>query len=260
MAVFGTPFVSMGEIIVHKQPAVVKKSAAGTQQASKVETAAGLLQPVLQTVQAVMQLKQETQELSANCVPTSGEVDTVNKLVKEWAKIGTVTSENAAGSGLGDYVEDYSRAMNNAQNSVYEIFEDGKCAGCKNELKGTMYIWCCFPKASKAKLSNGKNVSNIYDVLDKIPFNPGDYTKSELSEVTKIMEKADRCASGKISAKKRELWTGFLTNTITNIGNKAGVTGVGDIMQMAGQFSNSSGGISNVLGNFTSMVPSMLDK
>lgn len=266
VAVFFAPVVSMGEIMVHKQPTVTKKSAVKTQKTSNMETAVGLLQPVMQTVQAVMQLKQETQELSANCAPAGGEIEIVNDLVKEWAKIGTTAAKDS-GSGLGDKVTDYAKHMENAEKSnAYEVFYDGKCSGCGDDLNklatspNTRYIWCCFPMASKAKLVNGKNVSNIYDVLNKIPFVPEDYTKSELSKVTSIIEKSERCAPGKISAKKRELWSGFLTDTITNIGTKAGVSGVGDVMQMAAQFSSGDGGITNVLGNFTTMVPSMLDK
>lgn len=263
MAVLLAPCVSMAEIVVHKK-SVVSKPESSSGQSGKVESVMGLLTPVLSTVQGVMQLKQATQELSANCVPTDSEIRTVNELVQEWAKIGD-TNANGAVSGLERVSanDTYQNAMENAdKNTIYaDVFQDSKCKNYSDGCDNTdCNIWCGYPKASKAKLGNGKNVSNIYDIFAKIPFDPKDYTKSELDKVSKLIEKSEKCAPGKIGAKKRELWGNFLTGTIANIGTSAGVSGVGDVMQMATQFSGSSGGVSNLLGGFGQMVPAILDK
>ena len=237
----------MGAVTVHKKTAVVKKAAVETQKTGGFAAATSLLPTVLGTVTSVIQLKKAQQELSADCAPTSSEISLVNDLVKEWAKVGDTSAEDAVSgwdecSG-GSYQEEMDL---DGEKSCYVAFDS----------EGM--IWHKYPKADSAKV-NKKIYSNVYDVFEKIPFGVEDYTKSEASRVQSLIAKMERCAPSKINAKKRELWGAFLTSTVTQVGTGAGVAGVGDIMQVAGQLSG-SGGVSNMLGQFGGLATQMMDK
>ena len=85
-------------------------------------------------------------------------------------------------------------------------------------------IWEGYPKASSAKICEADNAkkcktfSNLYDVFTKIPFAEEDLTIKEANKVTKLIEKSERCAPAKITAAKRQLWGGFLTQTLGTVG------------------------------------------
>ena len=196
-----------------------------------------------------MELKKATQALGADCAPSGSDISLVNELVKEWARVGD-TDENGARSGLDQCL-----------GGTYEahVTQDGGEKGCAVWFVENGKIWNGYPMASSATV-NKKTYSNFYDVFTKIPFGFDDYTKSEAAQVKALIEKTDRCMPSKISAKKRELWGGFLTNTISQVGSSAGVAGVGDVMQMASQFGAGGGGVSNMLGQFGGMATQMMDK
>lgn len=254
------PSVSFGAIVVNKQNSIKKAAPVAAQESGGVsgglQSAASLLPTVIGFVQDFQQLKKDQQQLGADCVPSSSEISTVNDLVKEWAKIGNTTVESAASGSwvpAKSYSNDYKGCMENQdKEGCYEVFEASVDDG---------YIWKGFPKASSAKLDNGKNVSNIYVVMNKLPFGPEDYTKSELSKIKSLMEKADRCAPGTISKKKKELWGNFLVGTISKVGASTGTAGVGDVMNMAQGLGASGGsGISGVLSSFGGQALQSFDK
>lgn len=253
------PSVSFGAIVVNKQNSIKKAAPVAAQESGGVsgglQSAASLLPAVIGLVQDVQQLKKDQQQLGADCVPSSSEISTVNDLVKEWAKIGNTTKDNAGGGSLGVPAGDrtYQGCMElQDKDGCYEVFNNKEAGG---------YIWEGFPKASSAKLDNGKNVSNIYAVLNRLPFGPEDYTKSELSKIKGLMEKADRCAPGTISKKKKELWGNFLVGTISKVGTSTGTAGVADVMNMAQGLGASGGsGISGVLSSFGGQALQSFDK
>lgn len=239
------PCVSFGAVTVHKKSAVNKKASVETQQSSGLSAATSLLPAVTGLVGGVMQLKKEQQELGKDCAPNSGEINLVNDLIKEWAKSGD-TDANGAANGWDPCIGSY---QNNMQ-------QDGEKT-CVDKFNEPDRIWNGYPQASMATVGK-KTYSNVYDIFARIPFVTNDYTQSEASQIKALIEKTDRCAPSKLSAKKRELLGGFLTNTISSVGSSAGVSGVSDVMQMAGQMGGSGGGVSSMLGNFGSMVPSLL--
>lgn len=253
------PSVSLGAIVVNKQNSIKKAAPVATQDSGGVsgglQSAASLLPTVIGFVQDFQQLKKDQQQLGADCVPSSSEISTVNDLVKEWAKIGNTTSDNAGGGSLGTPAGDmsYQACMElQDKDGCYEVFKGSESAE---------YIWNGFPKASSAKLDNGKNVSNIYVILNRLPFGPEDYTKSELSKIKGLMEKADRCAPGTISKKKKELWGNFLVGTIGKVGTSTGTAGLSDVMNMAqGLGATGGSGISSVLSSFGGQALQSFDK
>ena len=250
------PSLTMGAITVQKKSSVVKKaepvaSSSDGGGGGVLASATSLLPGVINLVTGIQQLKKAQQELTAECMPSSSDLSTVNELVKEWAKISDTNAAGATGSLGGERADSsYENCMESADKDTlcYEVFKDGDG-----------YVWDGFPKASSAKLSNKKNVSNVYDVFGKIPFGPEDYTKSEVSKVKNLMEKMEKCAPGKISQKKRELWGGFITNTIQNIGGTTGAAGIGDVVG-AVQSMGGSSNVSGVFSSFGSMALKSFDK
>ncbi len=251
------PSVSLGAIVVNKQNSIKKAAPVATQDSGGMsgglQSAASLLPAVIGLVQDVQQLKKDQQQLGADCVPSSSEISTVNDLVKEWAKIGNTTKESAISGSWVLAGNGYKNCMENQdKDGCYEVF---------NNKEAGSYIWEGFPKASSDKLSNGKNVSNIYVILGKLPFGPEDYTKSELSKVKGLMEKAARCDPSSISKKKKELWGNFLVGTISKVGTATGTAGVSDVMGMAQTLGASGGsGISSVLSSFGGQALQSFDK
>ena len=173
-------------------------------------------------------------------------------MVKEWAKLGETTSSSAV-SGLGEKCEDGYQANIDWGDGedCYETFHSSVDEGT---------VWQGFPKVStgkKCKDDNKKNcetVSNIYDIFAKIPFSAGeyaqsDYTKSELKKVAGLKEKAQRCSTTRLKAAKRELYGGFLTQTLNSVGQTTGAAGTASVLEAVSSMGGSS--------DFKSMLPSL---
>ena len=256
MALFLVPSVSMGAVSV-KKAATVKVN-----QQDKMESATSLVPTVIGLVGSVKSLNAQQDQLEADCVPTSEDLRIVNDLVKEWAKIGDTTPDSAV-SGLGNPCSS-DGAEGSYATAMQDMDKGESCYEFYGSDSDKTTVWGGFPKASFAKICKDgntkdcKNVSNIYDVFAKIPFSTEDYSKSELANVTRLIEKSEKCAPSKIAAAKRELWGGFLTQTLSGVGQSAGVGGTDSIMQMVS--SSGGGGIQSMLPSLGSMATQMLDK
>ena len=252
IAMFAATSVSQAAVNIKKAAPVA------TKKVDKMESATSLLPTVLGLVSSVQALSAQQQQLSADCAPTSDELNTVNDLVKEWAKLGEVTASSAA-SGLGKISKDgYSECINNADDnqSCYDTFHS-------DADKDT--VWFEFPKASSASkceddnLKKCETVSNIYDIFGRLPFTDEDYTKSEAKKVAKLKEKAQRCAPARIAAAKRELYGGFLTQTLGSVGQSTGAAGTSSVLQAVSSMGG-SGDIKSMLPSLGTMATSMFDK
>jgi len=253
-------FVAMFAVISVSQAAVNIKKAApvATKKVDKVESATSLLPTVLGLVSSVQALNTQQQQLSADCSPTLDELTTVNDLVKEWAKLGEVTAESAA-SGLG------GSCPGGYENMVKYGDKDQKCYDTFHSDDDIGSVWANFPKASSAQKCEDDSskkcttVSNIYDVFGRLPFNDDDYTKSESKKITQLKEKAQRCAPERIAAAKRELYGGFLTQTLSSVGQSSGAAGTSSVLDAV----SAMGGSGDIKSMATSVLPSlgsMLDK
>ena len=166
-----------------KTTGVKKAAPVATKQTDKMETATSLLPTVVGLVANVKALSVQQQQLTADCAPTSSEIETVNNLVKEWAKTGTVTA-SVAESGLGSYCGPEQKKNSSGYYHNYMEYAD-KNESCYENFSATDdegTIWYLFPKASKTEIcdsvskKNCKNISNIYDIFARIPFSEEDYT------------------------------------------------------------------------------------
>jgi len=258
-----TPSLVMGDIVVNKKtPTIKKASAVSSSQtgglSGGLQAGMGILQTVTGFINDVKQLKKEQRDLSAGCEPTSGEVQLVNDLVKEWAKVADTTRNGAEAyfngwDTHGDDANDYRNCMEDSESNVcYRRFLTRSDSG---------KVWEGFPRADKDKLSNGKVVSNMYDIFGRIPFVPNDYTKSELKQVKSLIEKSQKCAPDVISGKKKEIWGSFLVNTINKVGTSTGASGVSDVMGMVQSMgANGGGGVSGMFSTFGGQALKAFDK
>jgi len=226
----------------------IKKAAPVTaKKTDAIESATSLLPTVIGLVGSVKSLTAQQQQLSADCAPTSDEIKTVNDLVKEWAKIGDASATSAS-SGLG------SICPGSYEGFVRDADDGEVCYETFNSTEDQDMVWKDFPKASSTKKcdennKNCENIYNIYDVFAKIPFSEEDYTIQELTKVTKLKEKATKCAPAKIKAAKRELYGGFLTQTLSSVGQSTGAAGTSSVLDAVSSFGGS--------GDIKSMLPSL---
>ena len=249
-------------VVYSSQAAVTIKKAASvaTKKADTVESATSLLPTVIGLVSSVKALSAQQQQLSADCAPTSDEINTVNELVKEWAKLGETTAASAV-SGLGRECNDSFAThveYDDDDEMCYETFHDTTADS------GT--VWDGFPKVSSAQKceENFKNktcttVSNIYDIFGRLPFTDDDYTKSEAKKVANLKDKAQRCAPAKIAAAKRELYGGFLTQTLSSVGQSSGAAGTASVLEAVSSMGG-SGDIKSMLPSLGTMATQMFDK
>ena len=254
------PVASMGAVTIKKAAPVA------TKQADKMASATSLLPTVIGLVGSVKSLSTQQQQLSSDCAPTTDELNTVNNLVKEWAKIGDTTAESAR-SSMGEVPCSGNEESNSG--GAYETFikehdDDETCYESFTSKADEGTVWYKFPKASSGSKcdDNNKNctyISNIYDLFAKIPFTEEDLTKSELSKITKLKEKSERCAPGKINAAKRELYGNFLVQTLGSVGQSTGAVGTGSVLEAVSSMGG-SGSVKSMLPSLGSMATQMLDK
>lgn len=265
------PCASWGAVNV-KSSGVKKAAPVATKQADKMESVTSLLPTVINLVGGLQNLNKQQQQLTADCAPTSSELQLVNDLVKEWAKTGVTTAAVARGSGAVSCKTGNSENndFGESNESTYENFindHDTKetCIETFSTESSENTIWYGFPKASSAKKydvnnkKNYKNISNIYDVFSMITFGEEDYTVSEAAKIAQFKAKAERCAPAKIKVKQAELYTGFVKQTLGNIGKTSGAAGTASVLDTVSSMGG-SGNVSSVLPSLGSMATQLFDK
>lgn len=244
---------------------VKKSSSVKKQETSGLDSITGnsLLPGVIGLVSNVAALKKQSAELKAECIPTDPEIRWVNKMVKEYVKIGEKTATDmvgtsankCSGSSWDSELQD-SRPV--GQEPCVPVF-----SSANNE------IWVGYPEAKVGKYcpdladrlcpeSSKKTESNIYSVFGQISFDQEDYTEDEINMYVKLMEKAEKCAPEKISARNREAYTNFLKTTISGAGQSTNVN-TATVWDAVGNLTNGSSVLQGV-GNLAPSVIQLLDK
>ena len=253
-----------------KSSGIKKAAPVATKQEDKMGSVTSLLPTVIGLVGSVQALNKQQQALSADCAPTSSEIQLVNDLVKEWAKLGTTTASSARGSNVvacsGTFESNNEGGYSGYINNTY--IEDEKDTLCIETFTGKNSegtIWRGFPKASSAKKcdiddkKNCENISNVYDIFALIPFTDEDYTVSEAAKIAQFKAKAERCAPGKIKAAKRELYGNFVTQTLNNMGQTSGAAGTASVLEAVSSMGG-GGNIQSMLPSLGTMATQMFDK
>jgi len=239
---------------------VKKSSSVKKQEQSGLEsvTSNSLLPGVVNLVANVAALNKQQKELNAECAPTQSELNWVNNMVKEYAKIGEVSAEEMLKT-VGDEKCDPGDSFEySVQNSLRSNF--APCVDVFDSDAETSMIWYEYPKASKAEYcadgmavcnaSKKKTYSNIYKIFGAIDFTDVDYTADEANMYVKFMEKTEKCAPEKISARNREAYKNFLTSTISNAGQS---TNTGVVLDAIGGMVGNSG-----LGGVSNLAPTVI--
>ncbi len=261
MALFAVTSDAVAAVTVKKAaPVAPQTSATSTDTASLVGTVLGL-------VNSVQQLNAQQKALTAECLPSSKEITFVNNMMKEWAKVGEMTADEAqtrlgrrrCTAARGGYAQAVRIAAGtDAMEICYDYFSGDGNDGM---------VWANFPMASTAtyctdgSLPPCKNkeatVSNIYEIFNLIDFAEADYTDGDnRTMAANLMSKIENCSYAKLSAKKRAMWGEFLTSTVSNMGQS---TNTGAIMDSVGKMTNSGGGLGG-LGSLGSIVQQITNK
>ena len=247
---------------------VPKKASAVTKQdasASTTNVGASLLPTAVNLATNVIALNQQQKALTAECEPNSREITFVNNLIKEWAIAGATNPLASGSRGMRpcDSGESYESTVTGAGMGVtidasaicYDTFSDADARGA---------VWAGFPKAAVVEYCSdggtlsmcGKNkrkkMTNMWTLFDMIDFDNKDYTRTEASQAVALLQKATNCSGNKLAAKRLETFGGFITNTIstmgqpTNTGNvmnavtsivgQTGIGGIGNLATVASQF------------------------
>ena len=251
-------------VLVPKKADSVAKRDAST---STTNVGASLLPTAATLVGNVIALNQQQKALTAECEPTSREITFVNNMIKEWAIAGATNPLANGGYGMRacskESGETYENTVTQAGVGVtvdassvsYDIFTDADARGA---------VWAGFPKAAVVEYCSdggalsmcGKNkrkkMTNMWTLFDMVDFDNKDYTRTEASQAVALLQKASNCSGNKLAAKRLETFGGFITNTISNMGQptntgnimgavqnivgQTGVGGIGGLATVASQF------------------------
>ena len=115
--------------------------------------------------------------------------------------------------------------------------------------------WTCKDGSGFCSESEGIPVTDAYEIFNAIGFGKEDYLPGEDSTAAKLIEKTEECSSVKLTAKKREAWGAFLTQTAGGIGQK---TNTGNIMSQIGSLTQSGGGALGAVGSLGGVASQMM--
>lgn len=244
-------------VTVKKASSVKKQDTGGIESI----TNGSLLPGVIGLVSNVSALKKQTEELKAECVPSSSEQAWLNNMVKEYAKTGAKTAEEMRGKkpacGGGEVT-----AIAVAQAGGMD--EDGVCSPVFNEPGA---IWDGYPQVQVVKYcpdlsdpycadSKKKTESNFYKIFGMLDWGQEDFLVGESATFIKLVEKTEKCAPEKISARTREAYTNFIQQTITGAGQSQNTGGIYDAI---GSFTQGGGGLGGI-GSLAPAAIQFLDK
>ncbi len=224
----------------------VAKNDAGSSTTSAISS---LVPTAINIWQGVSSLQNTKSQLTQECLPTTTEINFVDKMMKEWAKSGgakPISIKVCDGTTYQTSVM-YAADTSGLENTI--------CADSFNTDKDEYKIWHKYPKAGIASyckngdvFCDGKDkvsVSNAYDLFALIPFAPEDYLASELTMAAQLQEKAAKCGTASINAKTKAAWSEFLMGTIGNLGQS---TNTGAIVQQVSSMGGTGSGALNSLG------------
>ena len=256
-----TAFGAANVLMPKKADSVAKRDAS----TSTTAVGASLLPTAVNLVTSVIQLNQQQKALTSECEPTSRELAFVNNMIKEWANAGGRNPLNSSSSIRPcDANESYATTVRYAGTGI-GVDNSTICWDTFTESEARHAVWSGYPKASVAEYcSDGsdnlsmcsknsrKKVTNMWTLFDMIDFENKDYTQGEASQAAALLEKATKCSTNKLAAKRLETFGGFITGTINNLGQPTNTESImGAVSSVVGQtgFGN-IGGIANVAAQF----------
>lgn len=229
----------------------IKKAAnVATKQNDIKETGASLLPTVMGLYSGIQEITNKQKALTAECMPSSQEIEFVNRIFKEWIKTGAATEAEVQSSlgnmrpcntATGGYQASVQIAAATEENSMicYDYFDDSGDNGMvwhKYPRAQIAYYCTDDPSNPSCNEKNKEYVTNMYDLFNLVDFSEQDYTPEETKMAGTLTAKIENCSHSKLSAKKRALWSGFLVGSLGSLGSS---TNTGSIMQMVQGSANS---------------------
>lgn len=231
------------------------------------QTGASLLPTIINIYSGIQEITKKQQALTAECIPSSQEIEFVNNTFKEWIRTGAMTMDEvyrALGNAKpcqtasGGYATSVSIAYATEDTSLicYDYFgsdSDKDMIWYKYPKVVVTYYCTDDPGSRSCTEKNRETVSNIYDIFNLIDFSTADYTAQEAKMAGTLTAKIEQCSSSKLNAKKRAMWSEFLVGSISNLGSS---TNTGSIMQMVQGSANSSpmDALKSIGGNITQFL------
>ncbi len=265
---FFVGFVAVAHIGVAGAVTIKKAAPVAVQKSTAMESTGSLMPTVMNLISGISEISKKQKELTAECIPSSQEVNFVNELLKEWAKVGETTSDeffrslgvSKCSTPTGEYASKVQAFGADGDNDLicYDYF-----GGKGNEGM----IWEGFPMAaatyyctdgslSSCSEKNKKHVTNMYDIFNKIGFTESDFVGAEeMKMAAQLIDKVEKCSYARLSAQKKAMWASYLTETIGNVGQK---TNTGSIMDVVGSVANTGGGAGNVLNSLGGIATQFL--
>ena len=257
-------FGAMNTLVPKKADSVAKREAS----TSTTATGASLLPTAMNLVGSVMQLNQQQKALAAECEPTTGELNFVNNLIKEWAIAGGANPfVSSTGIRVCGANESYADSVRYSGVGV-TVDSSAICWDSFREAEAHNAIWAGYPKAAIAEYcadgtdnisgcgrNNRKKVTNMWTLFEMINFENKDYTRGEATQAAALLQKAANCSGTKLSAKRLETFGNFITGTISNVGQP---TNTGSIMNAVSSIVGQKG-IGNI-GGIATVAAQFLDK
>ena len=245
----------------------IKKAApVAVKQTSATDAGASILPTVMTLITGVQELSKQQKALTDECIPTSAEIKFVNGMMKEWAKSGLMTAEEAEEGMKMDKCDSATGGYESAVSMYDGESTEFLCFDWFGTSSDEGMVWYGFPMATLAYYCNDgslgscseKNrvhMSNIYEAFNLIDFDPeSDYTEQEAKTAGKIIAKIENCSSAKLSARKKALWGNFLNTAIGSIGQKTNSVSVMDMVSgVAGQGGGASGMLQSLPGLATQL-------
>lgn len=261
----------------------IKKASAVVEQKQENPIAAGtgtnLIGTAINLFQGIQTLQNQELALSKDCAPTNADVEYVNKMVKEYAKIANETAD------------DMRRALTNADynescrykdtvgvpnvNVCYDAFDGSNEVSNAGGVYTPIEIWGLYPKASESvhkcpqtnpscTPSQEIYYSNIYEIYSRMGWTDADLLPDELSTHAKLMEKRDRCDPTELKRKKQELTGALITSTLSGVGTQQNTgNAIGQVTGLLGNISAGGGGSQGTMNGVTQsglqMLPLLLE-
>lgn len=241
-------------ITIKKAPTVSqKKNDAG-------KTGSSLLPTVINMVANVQEISKKQKALTAECIPSSQELDYANKIFKEWVKTGASSAKQVTASlkvcDDSNTYESSVRYAAAAQDDTYICYDKYKEDTIWKDYPIAKSVTYCpnDPIGNTCSSKEKKTVSNIYEILDKVNFSEDDWIDTtEATMAHNLEEKFKKCAPSKLNAQKRALWSEFIISSIGGIGSS---TNTGSIMQIVQSTANSgtTNALQQITGNLTQFL------
>lgn len=245
----------VGIVVMPADAVTINKAApVAPVESSSSSTTASLVPTVLGIISGVQQLTNQQRQLTAECIPTSQEINWVNNMVKEWAKTGAMNAADVERKLSAQGMRRCASATGGYANSVAVAantdMENAICYDYFGTDADRAMVWYQFPMASVATYcSDGSlvgcatddrvTVSNIYEIFNLIDFSMDDYYgANDATMWTNLINKIEKCSDVKLSARKRQLWGEFLTDTINSLGQP---TNTGSIMDAVSGITSGGG-------------------